>query len=235
MSLLLEARDLVGGYGGTDILNGVSLSLSREEIVVIVGPNGAGKSTAMKALFGLVTVRSGTVWLDGLDVTNAAPESLVKRGMAYVPQEGNVFTTMTVEENLDMGAYTRKSGIQAAKERVYALLPALKAKRRQPAGELSGGQRQMVAIGRALMVDPKLLMLDEPSAGLSPKVLDEILDAILAINQSGVGVLMVEQNAKAALSMAHRGYVLQGGKNRFEGPGPALLANREIAELFLGG
>jgi len=235
MSLLLEARELVGGYGGTDILNGVSLSLSREEIVVIVGPNGAGKSTAMKALFGLVTVRSGTVWLDGLDVTNAAPESLVKRGMAYVPQEGNVFTTMTVEENLDMGAYTRKSGIQAAKERVYALLPALKAKRRQPAGELSGGQRQMVAIGRALMVDPKLLMLDEPSAGLSPKVLDEILDAILAINQSGVGVLMVEQNAKAALSMAHRGYVLQGGKNRFEGPGPALLANREIAELFLGG
>ena len=235
MSLLLEARELVGGYGGTDILNGVSLSLSREEIVVIVGPNGAGKSTAMKALFGLVTVRSGTVWLDGLDVTNAAPESLVKRGMAYVPQEGNVFTTMTVEENLDMGAYTRKSGIQAAKERVYALLPALKAKRRQPAGELSGGQRQMVAIGRALMVEPKLLMLDEPSAGLSPKVLDEILDAILAINQSGVGVLMVEQNAKAALSMAHRGYVLQGGKNRFEGPGPALLANREIAELFLGG
>ncbi len=235
MSLLLEARELVGGYGGTDILNGVSLSLSREEIVVIVGPNGAGKSTAMKALFGLVTVRSGTVWLDGLDVTNAAPETLVKRGMAYVPQEANVFTTMTVEENLDMGAYTRRSGIQAAKDRVYTLLPALKAKRRQPAGELSGGQRQMVAIGRALMVDPKLLMLDEPSAGLSPKVLDEILDAILAINRSGVGVLMVEQNAKAALSMAHRGYVLQGGKNRFEGPGPALLANREIAELFLGG
>jgi branched-chain amino acid transport system ATP-binding protein len=235
MSLLLEARELVGGYGGTDILNGVSLSLSREEIVVIVGPNGAGKSTAMKALFGLVTVRSGTVLLDGLDVTNAAPETLVKRGMAYVPQEANVFTTMTVEENLDMGAYTRRSGIQAAKDRVYDLLPALKAKRRQPAGELSGGQRQMVAIGRALMVDPKLLMLDEPSAGLSPKVLDEILDAILAINRSGVGVLMVEQNAKAALSMAHRGYVLQGGKNRFEGPGPALLANREIAELFLGG
>jgi branched-chain amino acid transport system ATP-binding protein len=235
MSLLLEARDLVGGYGGTDILNGVSLSLSREEIVVIVGPNGAGKSTAMKALFGLVTVRSGKVLLDGLDVTNAAPETLVKRGMAYVPQEANVFTTMTVEENLDMGAYTRRSGIQAAKDRVYDLLPALKAKRRQPAGELSGGQRQMVAIGRALMVDPKLLMLDEPSAGLSPKVLDEILDAILAINRSGVGVLMVEQNAKAALSMAHRGYVLQGGKNRFEGPGPALLANREIAELFLGG
>lgn len=235
MSLLLEARELVGGYGGTDILNGVSLSLSREEIVAIVGPNGAGKSTAMKALFGLVTVRSGTVWLDGLDVTNAAPETLVKRGMAYVPQEANVFTTMTVEENLDMGAYTRRSGIQAAKDRVYTLLPALKAKRRQPAGELSGGQRQMVAIGRALMVDPKLLMLDEPSAGLSPKVLDEILDAILAINRSGVGVLMVEQNAKAALSMAHRGYVLQGGKNRFEGPGPALLANREIAELFLGG
>jgi branched-chain amino acid transport system ATP-binding protein len=232
---ILEAKGLVGGYGGTDILNGVDLRLAREEIVVIVGPNGAGKSTAMKALFGLVKVRVGTVSFEGKDVTNAAPEKLVQLGMAFVPQDQNVFATMTVDENLDMGAYTRRSGVAAAKERVYTLLPALKAKRRQAAGELSGGQRQMVAIGRALMVEPKVLMLDEPSAGLSPKVLDEILDAISAINTSGVGVLMVEQNAKAALAMAHRGYVLQQGRNRHEGPGPELLSNREIAESFLGG
>jgi branched-chain amino acid transport system ATP-binding protein len=232
---ILEAKGLVGGYGGTDILNGVDLRLAREEIVVIVGPNGAGKSTAMKALFGLVKVRVGTVSFEGKDVTNAAPEKLVQLGMAFVPQDQNVFATMTVDENLDMGAYSRRSGVAAAKERVYTLLPALKAKRRQAAGELSGGQRQMVAIGRALMVEPKVLMLDEPSAGLSPKVLDEILDAISAINTSGVGVLMVEQNAKAALAMAHRGYVLQQGRNRHEGPGPELLSNREIAESFLGG
>ena len=235
MTPILEARGLVGGYGGTDILNGVDLVLAREEIVVIVGPNGAGKSTAMKALFGLVRVREGSVLFEGKDVTNAAPEKLVRLGMAFVPQDQNVFATMTVDENLDMGAYTRRSGAAAAKERVYALLPALKAKRRQAAGELSGGQRQMVAIGRALMVEPKVLMLDEPSAGLSPKVLDEILDAISAINRSGVGVLMVEQNAKAALAMAHRGYVLQQGRNRHEGPGPELLSNREIAASFLGG
>jgi branched-chain amino acid transport system ATP-binding protein len=235
MTPILEARDLIGGYGGTDILQGVSLSLAREEIVVIVGPNGAGKSTAMKALFGLVRLRAGTVTIAGRDITNAAPETLVHHGMAYVPQEGNVFSSLTVEENLDMGAYSRRAGIAGAKERVYTLLPALRAKRRQPAGELSGGQRQMVAIGRALMVDPAVLMLDEPSAGLSPKVLDEILMAIQAINRAGVGILMVEQNARAALAMAHRGYVLAGGRNRFEGPGPELLANREVAESFLGG
>lgn len=235
MTPILQADGMVGGYGGADILQGVSLSVAREEIVVIVGPNGAGKSTAMKALFGLVRLRQGRVTMEGRDITNAAPETLAGHGMAYVPQEGNVFATMTVEENLDMGAYSRRSGIAGAKEKVYALLPPLRDKRRQAAGELSGGQRQMVAIGRALMIEPKLLMLDEPSAGLSPKVLDEILAAIVAINRSGVGVLMVEQNAKAALALAHRGYVLAGGRNRFEGPGPALLADREVAESFLGG
>lgn len=235
MTPLLVANDIHGGYGGTDILRGVSLSIAPSEIVVIVGPNGAGKSTAMKALFGLVRVRQGSIAIEDQDITNAPPERLVHHGMAYVPQEANVFATMTVDENLDMGAFARRSGVAQAKERVYALLPALVAKKRQAAGELSGGQRQMVAIGRALMIEPKLLMLDEPSAGLSPKVMDEILSAILAINKAGVAVMMVEQNAKAALAIAHRGYVLAGGQNRHEGPGPALLADREVAMSFLGG
>jgi branched-chain amino acid transport system ATP-binding protein len=218
-----------------DILRGVDLEIGADEIGVVVGPNGAGKSTALKALFGLVRVRQGSVRFDGEDITNAAPESLVRRGLAYVPQEANVFSTLTVEENLEMGAYTRRSGVKAALERVYALFPDLLPKRRQAAGELSGGQRQMVAIGRALMVEPKLLMLDEPSAGLSPKVLELILARIRAIHQSGVGVLMVEQNARAALAIASRGFVLAGGRNRFTGPGPELLANREVAASFLGG
>jgi branched-chain amino acid transport system ATP-binding protein len=235
MTTLLEAAGLYAGYGGMDILRGCSLTVAAREMVVIVGPNGAGKSTAMKALFGLVRVREGRVAFDGADITNASAESLAPRGLAYVPQESNVFATMTVEENLDMGAYTRRSGIAEAKARVFDLLPALKVKRKQAAGELSGGQRQMVAIGRALMMEPKLLMLDEPSAGLSPKVLTEILEAIATINQAGVAILMVEQNAKASLAMAHRGYVLAGGTNRFEGPGPELLANREVAASFLGG
>jgi branched-chain amino acid transport system ATP-binding protein len=235
MTTLLEARGLTAGYGGMDILRGCSLTVAEREMVVIVGPNGAGKSTAMKALFGLVRVREGRVTFDGADITNASTETLAPRGLAYVPQESNVFATMTVEENLDMGAYTRRSGVVEAKARVFELLPALTAKRRQAAGELSGGQRQMVAIGRALMMEPKLLMLDEPSAGLSPKVLTEILEAIATINTAGVAILMVEQNAKAALAMAHRGYVLAGGTNRFEGPGPELLANREVAASFLGG
>jgi len=235
MNPLLVARGLFAGYGGLDILRGCTLAVSAREMVVIVGPNGAGKSTAMKAIFGLVKIRDGCVTFDQTDITNAPPDTLAQRGLAYVPQEHNVFATMTVEENLDMGAYTRRSGIAEAKARIFDLLPALAVKRRQVAGELSGGQRQMVAIGRALMTEPKLLMLDEPSAGLSPKVLTEILDAIAAINAAGVAILMVEQNAKAALAMAHRGYVLAGGANRFEGPGPELLANREVAASFLGG
>lgn len=235
MTLLLEARGLVAGYGGMDILRGCTITVAPREMVVIVGPNGAGKSTAMKALFGLVRIRAGRVLFAEEDITNAPPESLAPRGLAYVPQEQNVFATLTVEENLEMGAYTRRSGIAEAKARVFDLLPALKLKRKQAAGELSGGQRQMVAIGRALMMEPKLLMLDEPSAGLSPKVLTEILEAIAAINAAGVAILMVEQNAKAALAMAHRGYVLAGGQNRFEGPGPELLADREVAASFLGG
>ena len=232
---LLQATGLVGGYGGMDILQGVDLSLEAHEVAVIIGPNGAGKSTAMKALIGLIPLKSGKVVYAGEEITGQAPERLVARGIAYVPQERNVFRTMTVEENLAMGAYLRRGDLGETLARIYALFPALKDKRRQRAGELSGGQRQMVAIARALMIEPKLLLLDEPTVGLSPKVIGEIFERILAINAGGVGILMVEQNARAALEIAHRGYVLATGRNRFTDNAAALLANREVAEAFLGG
>ncbi|MEE8270890.1 MAG: ABC transporter ATP-binding protein [Alphaproteobacteria bacterium] len=232
---LLQAEGLVGGYGGMDILNGVDLDVAAREIAVIIGANGAGKSTAMKAIFGLVVVRSGRVAFDGEDITNTPPDRLVQRGMAYVPQERNVFPNLSVYENLEMGAYVRRDDIAGALARVYELFPPLADKRRQPAGELSGGQRQMVAIGRALMISPRLLMLDEPTAGLSPRVMDDIFGRIVAINQTGVGILMVEQNARRALQIAHKGYVLATGRNRFTDTGANLLANREVAESFLGG
>jgi branched-chain amino acid transport system ATP-binding protein len=232
---LLRAEGLVGGYGGNDILNGVDLSVAGHEIAVIVGPNGAGKSTAMKAIFGLLNLRLGRVRLDDDDITGEPPDRLVRRGMAYVPQERNVFPNLTVNENLEMGAFVRRDDIRAALDQVYALFPALREKRRQAAGELSGGQRQMVAIGRALMIEPRLLLLDEPTAGLSPRIIDEIFERVVAINKAGVGILMVEQNARQALAIAHTGYVLATGRNRFTDTGKALLANREVAESFLGG
>jgi branched-chain amino acid transport system ATP-binding protein len=232
---LLAAHGLVGGYGGALILNGVDIEVGAGEIAVIIGPNGAGKSTAMKAIFGLLPLREGHVLLDGEDVTGAAPERLVARGMAYVPQERNVFPNLTVEENLEMGAFLRRDDWHPRLAEIYAFFPQLVPKRRQPAGELSGGQRQMVAIGRALMVAPRLLLLDEPTAGLAPRVMDEILERVVAINAAGVGILMVEQNARQALAVAHRGYVLATGRNRLTDTGPALLANREVAESFLGG
>ena len=232
---LLRAEGLVGGYGGNDILNGVDLSVAGHEIAVIVGPNGAGKSTAMKAIFGLLRLRLGRVRLDEDDITNEPPDRLVRRGMAYVPQERNVFPNLTVNENLEMGAFVRRDDLTRALEQVYALFPPLREKRRQPAGELSGGQRQMVAIGRALMIEPRLLLLDEPTAGLSPRYIDEIFERVVAINRTGVGILMVEQNARQALAIAHTGYVLATGRNRFTDTGTALLANREVAESFLGG
>jgi len=232
---LLQATGLTGGYGGMDILQGVDLGLEADEVAVIIGPNGAGKSTAMKALIGLIPLKSGKVLYAGEDITGQAPERLVARGIAYVPQERNVFRTMTVEENLAMGAYLRRGDLGETLGRVYTLFPTLKDKRRQRAGELSGGQRQMVAIARALMIEPKLLLLDEPTVGLSPKVIGEIFERILAINAGGVGILMVEQNARAALEIAHRGYVLATGRNRFTDNAAALLANREVAEAFLGG
>jgi branched-chain amino acid transport system ATP-binding protein len=232
---LLGMTDIHAGYGGANILNGVNIAIDANQIGVIVGPNGAGKSTTLKALFGLLRVSQGNVVFNGKDITNFAPEKLVREGLSFVPQEFNVFPTMSVQENLEMGAYIRRDDFRPLIDQVYGFFPPLKDKRKQPAGELSGGQRQMVAIGRALMTEPKLLLLDEPTAGLSPLYMDEIFDRIIAINGSGVGILMVEQNARQALAIAHRGFVLATGKNRFTGTGAELLADPEVAKSFLGG
>jgi len=232
---VLTVRKARGGYGEADILNGASLEVGEREIVVIIGPNGAGKSTLMKAVFGLVRLREGQVLLGGEDVTHAKPESLVPRGLSYVPQEKNVFPSLTVEENLKMGAFVRRDDWRPALERVYALFPPLAEKRRAPAGSLSGGQRQMVAMGRGLMVEPKLMLLDEPTAGLSPKYIELIFECVRAIHAQGVAVLMVEQNAKQALGIATRGVVLVAGVDRFTDAGPAMRDNPEVARMFLGG
>jgi branched-chain amino acid transport system ATP-binding protein len=232
---LLTAQGMTGGYGGMDILHNVELAVDAGEIVVIVGPNGAGKSTAMKAIFGLVHLREGSVTFDGKDITNAHPDRLVRIGLGYVPQERNIFPNLSVHENLEMGAYIRRDDIGPALDHVYSLFPPLVEKRKQAAGELSGGQRQMVAFGRALMTNPKVLLLDEPTAGLSPLFMDEIFERIIAVNETGVGILMVEQNARQALELADRGYVLATGENRYIDTGPNLLADREVVESFLGG
>ncbi len=232
---LLDMTDIHAGYGGANILNGVNVSIEAHEIGVIVGPNGAGKSTTLKALFGLLTVSQGTVLFDGRDITNKAPEALVRDGLSFVPQEFNVFPTLSVEENLEMGAFIRRDDFRHLIDKVYGFFPPLKDKRKQAAGELSGGQRQMVAMGRALMTEPKLLLLDEPTAGLSPRYMGEIFERIIEINAAGVGILMVEQNAKQALALAHRGFVLAGGQNRFTGTGAELLADPDVAKSFLGG
>jgi ABC-type branched-subunit amino acid transport system ATPase component len=232
---LLQVEEVYGGYGGVDILNGVDLRVEDGEIVVIVGPNGAGKSTAMKAVVGLVKVRQGHVRFDGHEVTGKRPDEVAKLRVCYVPQEKNVFPTLTVHENLEMGAFLRDDDYSKQLEAVYDIFPPLVEKRRQPAGSLSGGQRQMVAMGRALMLEPKLLLLDEPTAGLSPLFTDMIFYKVKEINATGVAILMVEQNAKDALALADRGYVLALGRNRHEDTGANLLANREVAEMFLGG
>lgn len=232
---LLEARDVHGGYGAADVLKGVNLSVGEGEFVSIVGPNGAGKSTAMKALFGLIQIRSGAVSFNGHEITRLRPDQIVRLGICYVPQERNVFPTLTVKENLEMGAFIRNDDISADLERVYDLFPILRERRKQAVGTMSGGQRQMVAMGRALMLNPKLLMLDEPSAGLAPALIDVIFEKITEINKSGVGVLLVEQNARQALQISDRGYVLVMGRNRYEDSGPNLVENNEVAEMFLGG
>ena len=202
---------------------------------MIVGPNGAGKSTAMKALFGMLTIREGAVQLEGQDITHLTPQDRVALGMGFVPQTNNVFTSMSVEENLEMGAFLRKDDFRATIEQVFDLFPILKEKRKQPAGQLSGGQRQQVAVGRALMTQPKVLMLDEPTAGVSPIVMDELFDRIIEIARTGIAILMVEQNARQALNIADKGYVLVQGSNRFTDTGEALMANPEVRRTFLGG
>ncbi|GGB53482.1 ABC transporter ATP-binding protein [Roseibium aquae] len=235
MSTLLSMEDLTGGYGEADILRSVSLHVDDREIVVIVGPNGAGKSTAMKAVFGLLKVRGGRTVFDGDDITGWSPNKIVQRGICYVPQVDNIFREMSIQENLEMGAFLKKGDLSAAYDRVYELFPDLKERRRTLAGSLSGGQRQMVAMGRALMLDPKLLLLDEPTAGLSPRYMEQIFQISRDVRDTGVAILLVEQHAKQALAFADRGYVLAAGQNRHEGTGADLLANREIAEMFLGG
>ena len=232
---LIELKHVVGGYGGAPILNGVNMAIEQSDIGVIVGPNGAGKSTTLKAIFGLLKVTGGTIEFGGENVANSLPDKLVPRGLSFVPQEKNVFTSMSVEENLEMGAFTRRDSFAETMQWVYEMFPVLAEKRRQPAGELSGGQRQMVAMGRALMSKPKLLMLDEPSAGLSPRYVIEIFETIVRVNQEGVGILMVEQNARQALAFASKGFVLASGQNRFTGTGPELIADPEVAKSFLGG
>ncbi len=233
---LLQGEELTGGYGGgVDILRGCSIAVDRGEIAVVVGPNGAGKSTAMKALFGLLRLRAGRVLLDGRDITTLAPQARARRGMGFVPQTDNVFRSMTVEENLEMGAFLRDDDISATMNEVYRLFPVLSEKRRQPVGELSGGQRQQAAIGRALMNRPQVLMLDEPTAGVSPIVMSELFERIIDIAHGGVAILIVEQNARQALELADTGFVLVQGRNRHTGAGAELLANPEIRRSFLGG
>ena len=226
---------MTGGYGGADILKGCTVEVESGEIAVIVGPNGAGKSTAMKAIFGMLDLRAGSVLLDGEDITNLLPQHRVQRGMGFVPQTQNVFTSMTVEENLEIGGFVRDDNFGDTIEEIFNLFPVLREKRAQLAGELSGGQRQQVAVGRALMTQPKVLMLDEPTAGVSPIVMNDLFDRIIDVARTGIAILMVEQNAKQALTIADRGYVLVQGENRYTDTGAALLENPDVRGAFLGG
>lgn len=232
----LIGEGMTGGYGsGPDILHDCTIAVEKGEIAVIVGPNGAGKSTAMKAIFGMLNLRKGSVRLNGRDITSLNPQDRVKAGMGFVPQVNNIFPSMTVEENLEMGAFIRNDDIRETMEQVYELFPAVAEKRKQAAGELSGGQRQQVAVSRALMTRPSLLMLDEPTAGVSPIVMDELFDRIIAVARSGLPVLMVEQNAQQAMNIADKAYVLVQGANAHTGTGKELMANEEVRRTFLGG
>ncbi|GIT25508.1 MAG: ABC transporter ATP-binding protein [Gammaproteobacteria bacterium] len=234
MSFLI-GKEMSPGYGGPDILHACTIGVEQGEIAVVVGPNGAGKSTAMKAVFGMLPLRRGSVWMGDRDITHLKPQERVRNGMGFVPQNNNVFTSLTVKENLEMGAFIRRGDFSDTLTQVFDLFPILKEKRSQAAGELSGGQRQQVAVGRALMTQPQVLMLDEPTAGVSPIVMDELFDRIIEIARSGIAILMVEQNAKQALSIADKGYVLVQGSNRYTDTGNALLANPNVRKAFLGG
>jgi ABC-type branched-subunit amino acid transport system ATPase component len=231
---ILIAEDVISGYGEVDILHGVSVVLHEAEMVAIIGPNGAGKSTLLKAIFGLLRVSSGRVTMNGEDITNKQPDQLVKKGLSYVPQVNNVFPSMTVMENLEMGAFVRTDDLKRQAERVFTLCPDLFERRSEIAGRLSGGQRQTLALGRALMLDPTVLLLDEPSASLSPKMVETVFTRIRTINENGTGILLVEQNAREALSACHRAYVLAMGENRLDGPAREMLDNEEVGRLYLG-
>lgn len=233
--VLLQVKDLDSGYGEMQILFGIQMQVQRNEIVSIIGPNGAGKSTLMKSIFGLLKPWSGSIGFLGNDITGHSPTRIVRNGMCYVPQTENIFPSLTVKENLEMGAFIREDDYSGRIQEIFAMFPDLLEKQNQRAGKLSGGQQQMVAMGRALMLDPKLLLLDEPTAGLSPKLATEILKQVITIKESGVAILMVEQNAKKALEMSDRGYVLAMGKNKYQDTGQNLLANKEIKQLYLGG
>ena len=234
MSAILQASDLVAGYEEVEILHGVSVSVEPEEIVAIIGPNGAGKSTLLKTIFGLLPARQGRIVFQGEEITNQPPDRIVGKGISYVPQTDNVFPSLSINENLEMGAYIRQDNVSERLEHVYGLFPDLASRRRDNAGKLSGGQRQMLALARALMLDPKVLLLDEPSASLSPKMVGSLFEKIREINQGGTAILLVEQNAREALSFSSRGYVLATGENRLEGGASGLLSNEEVAKLYLG-
>ena len=231
---LLETEGVVAGYGEVEILHGVSITVAPGEMVAVIGPNGAGKSTLLKAIFGLVPIRSGSVRLSGAEIANRPTDHIVSLGMSFVPQTDNVFPSLSINENLEMGAFIRRGGLEERLDRVYALFPDLASRRSDGAGKLSGGQRQMLALARALMLDPKLLLLDEPSASLSPKMVHSLFERVREINEGGTAVLLVEQNAREALSLSDRGYVLAMGENRLEGPAASLLDNEEVGRLYLG-
>ena len=233
--VILEANNIKAGYGEMEILHGVYIKVNKGEVVSIIGPNGAGKSTLIKTVFGILKPTKGKIILDDQDITGLNPDKIVREGMCYVPQTENVFPSLTVEENLEMGAFIRNDDYSGRIKKIYEIFPDLKQKRRQRVGKLSGGQSQMVAMGRALMLDPKVLLLDEPSAGLAPNLVEMIFEKIVEINRAGVSILIVEQNARVALKLSDRGYILAMGRNRFEDTGEALLNNEEVGKLYLGG